>query len=82
LRRAYRDILIGERPDVRLVYLQGSPALIAQRLALRKGHFMPPALLESQFRTLEEPGPDENPITVEIGVPPDDIVRTIMERLK
>jgi gluconokinase len=82
LRRVYRDILIGERPDVRLVYLKGSAALIAERLAARKGHFMPLALLESQFRTLEEPGPDENPITVEIDVPPDDIVRTIMERLK
>ena len=82
LRRAYRDILIGERPDVRLVYLKGSRALIAERLAARKGHFMPPALLESQFRTLEEPGPDENPITVEIGVQPDDVVQTIMERLK
>jgi gluconokinase len=48
----------------------------------RKGHFMPPALLDSQFRTLEEPGPGENPITVEVGGTPDDIVRAIMERLK
>ena len=82
LRKAYRDILIGDRRDVRLVYLKGSRALIAERLRARKGHFMPPALLDSQFRTLEEPGPDENPITVEIGGTPDQIVRAIMERLQ
>jgi gluconokinase len=82
LRRAYRDILIGERPDVRLVYLKGSQALISERMQARKGHFMPPALLDSQFQTLEEPGPDENPITVEIGGAPDEIVRAILERLQ
>jgi carbohydrate kinase (thermoresistant glucokinase family) len=81
LRRAYRDILIGGRPDVRLVYLQGSQALIAERMRARHGHFMPPELLDSQFQTLEEPGPDENPITVEIGGTPDEIVHAITERL-
>ena len=81
LRRAYRDILIGDRKDVRLVYLKGSQALIAGRMKARKGHFMPPALLESQFRTLEEPGPDENPITIDIDAPPDAIVQAIRERL-
>ena len=52
-----------------LVYLRGSKALIAERMQARKGHFMPPALLDSQFATLEEPGPDEHPIVVEIGGP-------------
>jgi gluconokinase len=82
LRRAYRDILIGERKDVRLVYLEGSKALIGERMRAREGHFMPAALLDSQFETLEPPGPDENPITVEIGGTPDEIVHQIMERLK
>jgi carbohydrate kinase (thermoresistant glucokinase family) len=82
LRRAYRDILIGERKDVRLVYLKGSRQLIGERMALRKHHFMPPALLDSQFATLEEPGPDENPITVEIGGTPDEIVAAIRGKLK
>ena len=82
LRRAYRDILIGGRPDVRLIYLKGSRALIAERMAARRDHFMPPALLDSQFRTLEEPGPDENPITVAIGGTPHDIAQAIMEQLK
>jgi gluconokinase len=81
LRRAYRDILIGDRKDVRLVYLKGSQALIAGRMRARKDHFMPPELLDSQFRTLEEPGPDENPITVEIGGTPDEIVAAIRESL-
>ena len=56
LRRAYRDILIGPRKDVRLVYLQGSEALIGERMRARKNHFMPSGLLTSQFATLEEPG--------------------------
>jgi gluconokinase len=82
LRRAYRDVLIGDRSGVRLVYLKGSRNLIADRLGARKGHFMPAALLDSQFSTLEEPGPEENPITVEIGGTPDVIVQTIRERLR
>jgi gluconokinase len=81
LRRAYRDILIDGRNDVRLVYLRGSHALIADRMKARKGHFMPAALLDSQFRTLEEPGPDEHPITVGIDAAPADIVGKIREGL-
>jgi gluconokinase len=81
LRRAYRDVLIGGRPDVRLVYLKGSRELIGERLKERKHHFMPPDLLESQFQTLEEPGPDENAIVVDVGGSPDEIVRVIMEQL-
>jgi gluconokinase len=69
LKRSYRDILIGERPDTVLMYLRGSKALIAERMKARKHHFMPPALLDSQFATLEEPGPDEHPIVVDIGPP-------------
>src|SRR5215468_9156235 len=64
LRRAYRDILIGERQDVALVYLEGDRDLIARRLAARNGHFMPAALLDSQFAALEEPRADEHPIVV------------------
>jgi gluconokinase len=81
LKRAYRDIVIGDRPDVRLVYLKGSRTLIAERMRARHGHFMPPALLDSQFQTLEEPGPDEHPITVEIHGTPDEIVHDILEHL-
>jgi carbohydrate kinase (thermoresistant glucokinase family) len=82
LKRSYRDILTGDRTDVVLVYLQGSKALIAERIASRKGHFMPAALLDSQFATLEEPGPDEHPIVVSIGASPEAIVDAVVDRLR
>jgi carbohydrate kinase (thermoresistant glucokinase family) len=81
LKRRYRDILIGARPDVRLVYLKGEEALIARRIAARHGHFMPAALLHSQFEALEEPGPDEKPIVVSIDARPLDIVARIVAAL-
>ena len=77
LKRAYRDVLIGTRPDVRLVYLKGDHALIAERLGARPGHLMPLALLDSQFATLEEPGPDEHPIVADIGPEAEAIARAI-----
>jgi gluconokinase len=82
LKRAYREILVHGRNDVRIVYLKGSRDLIASRLKLRKGHFMPPALLESQFNTLEEPGPSENPIVVDIDASVDAIVDYTVDGLK
>jgi gluconokinase len=85
LKRSYRDILIGGRPDTILMYLQGSQALIAARMKARKGHFMPPALLDSQFATLEAPGPDECPIVVDINRSAEvivaDAIRQLQERL-
>jgi gluconokinase len=82
LKRAYRDILIGDRPDTVLVYLRGSKALIAERMKARKDHFMPPALLDSQFATLEEPGPDENPIVVDIGGAAESVTRETIRQLE
>jgi gluconokinase len=82
LKRSYRDVLVGERRDVRLVYLKGDEALIARRITTRHGHFMPATLLHSQFETLEEPAADENPITVSIGARPDEIVARILAQLK
>jgi carbohydrate kinase (thermoresistant glucokinase family) len=81
LKRRYRDVLIGERRDVRLVYLKGEEALIARRITARHGHFMPAALLHSQFEALEEPGPDENPIVVSIDARPAQIVSRIVAEL-
>ena len=81
LKRAYRDILIGDRRDVRLVFLKGDRDLIARRIAARADHFMPPALLDSQFESLEEPQPDERPIVVSIVPHPRDIVENIIEKL-
>jgi carbohydrate kinase (thermoresistant glucokinase family) len=81
LKRRYRDLLVGDRADVRLVYLKGDAMLIARRLAARDDHFMPPSLLRSQFDALEEPGPDENPVTVSIEPPPREIVARIVAGL-
>jgi gluconokinase len=82
LKRAYRDILIGPRTDVVLVYLQGSHDLIAKRMAERHGHFMPTGLLDSQFATLQEPDESERPIVVSIAPAPDAIVDAIIEKLR
>ncbi|QOZ30055.1 gluconokinase [Bradyrhizobium sp. CCBAU 51753] len=82
LKRSYRDILVHGRRDVRIVFLDGTQELIASRLIVRKGHFMPPGLLASQFKTLEPPTPDEHPITVAIDRTVDLIVEDIVNQLK
>jgi ribose 5-phosphate isomerase A len=81
LKRSYRQIIIGDRPEVRLIYLRGSRDLIAQRLAGRSGHFMPASLLQSQIDTLEEPGPDEDPLTVDVKAPASQIAEEIIRLL-
>ena len=70
------------RDDVSIVFLDGTEALIAGRLAARRGHFMPPGLLASQFKTLETPTADEHAITVSIDAPVDAIVDDIIRQLK
>jgi carbohydrate kinase (thermoresistant glucokinase family) len=82
LKRSYRDIIIGDRSDVTLVYLKGSHDLIRRRMAARHEHFMPVALLDSQFATLQEPTPDEHPITVDVGGRPADIAIEIVRQLE
>jgi gluconokinase len=82
LKRAYREILLHGRSDVRIVFLDGSEALIASRLAERKGHFMPPGLLASQFQTLEPPAPNERPIIVSIDATIETIVDAIIRQIK
>lgn len=81
LKRTYRDALRDGHDDVCFVYLDGSKELIAARLARRKDHFMPSSLLDSQFATLEPPGPDEGPITVSIDQEPAGIVADAMRNL-
>jgi gluconokinase len=82
LKRAYREILVHERNDVRIVFLNGTQDLIAERLAARKGHFMPPGLLTSQFRTLEPPQLNERPIIVSIDASVEAIVDDIVRQMK
>jgi gluconokinase len=80
LRRAYRDQLREGRPQVRLVFLEGSRELITRRLAARHGHFMRVEMLDSQFAALEPPQPDEDVTEVSIDATPEQIVEEILLR--
>lgn len=81
LKRSYRDLLrsVGDA-DVQFVFLAGSRPLIAERMANRRGHFMPPSLVESQFSILEEPAPDERAWVCDVRQPPDAIVADVVAR--
>ncbi len=80
LKRSYRDVLRGGAPDVRFVFLRGDRALIASRLAGRRGHFMSASLLDSQLATLEPPSPDEDPWVCDITQSPQEIVAFLVTR--
>jgi len=81
LKRIYRDLLRSVAvADVRFVYLAGSRELLAERLANRRGHFMPASLLESQLAILEEPSPDEHAWVCDIRKAPDAIVADLVRR--
>lgn len=75
LRERYRQVLMEGLPSVGLVYLRGEPALIAQRMKERSGHFMPPSLLESQLNTLEPP---REGLTLEIDQSVEAMVAQVM----
>lgn len=81
LKQSYRRVLCAGGRDVRLVYLKGDRELIARRTAMRHGHFMPPALLDSQFAALEEPTDDEQAIVVSIDARPPQVVESILAKL-
>jgi gluconokinase/6-phosphogluconolactonase len=79
LKRRYRQVLTDGRPFVRIVYLQGDRDIIRERIEARKHAYFPPALLDSQFATLEPPGPDEHPIVVDVSRPLEAQVESIIE---
>lgn len=81
LKRAYRQVIVGDRPEVRLVYLRGGRDLIARHLAGRQGHFMPASLLQSQIDTLEEPGTDEDPLVVDVGSSAAEVAQEVIRLL-
>jgi len=81
LKKTYRDCL-QVSADVRFVYLRGGYELIANQLRHRRGHFMNPALLQSQFADLEEPRPTEGAIVIELGRSPNELVGEIKSRLR
>ncbi len=73
LRRAYRDAIAAEAPEVSFVILSGSPELLAARIGARVGHFMPAALLASQLAALEPLEADESGFTVDIDAAPGEV---------
>jgi len=81
LKRAYRDRL-RVSDDVTFVFLRGDYALIAEQLRHRRGHFMNPELLRSQFADLEQPEPDEDVLTTELGRTPQELVEDIKTKLR
>jgi len=80
LKRAYRERL-RRSDDVKFVFLRGDCALIEKQLRQRRGHFMNPELLRSQFADLEEPKPDEDVVTIELGRTPQEVVEEINGKL-
>lgn len=80
LKRSYRHLLRAEAGDLRFVFLRGSRELLAARLASRRGHFMPPSLLDSQLATLQEPSPDEGAWVCDIRESPQDLVAALVAR--
>lgn len=81
LKRAYREQL-RVSAEVKFVFLRGDYALVEKQLRRRRGHFMDPALLRSQFADLKEPGPDENALTIELGRTPEELVEEIKAKLR
>lgn len=78
LRARYRETLAAAG-GVCFVWLKGARALVADRLAARRGHFMPPALLDSQFAALETP---HDAVVLDIALPPDEIARRAAAELR
>ncbi len=78
LRQRYRDVLIGDRRGVALVYLKGAEELIRQRLEARHDHYMPVDLLASQLAALEEPA---DGLTIDIRPKPQSIADLVVARL-
>jgi gluconokinase len=80
LKRAYRERLCVNE-EVQIVFLRASRARVSEHLQQRRGHFMPAALLGSQFTDLEEPQPDEHVLTVDVEGSPHDVTSLIKTKL-
>ncbi|MFE9453245.1 gluconokinase [Streptomyces sp. NPDC006739] len=81
LKRSYRDRLRAAAPGVVFVHLTGDRALIEGRMSHRQGHFMPTALLDSQFATLQPLEPGEAGVAVDVGGGPEEIAERAVEAL-
>jgi gluconokinase len=81
LKRAYRDVLSHDRPEVRVAYLDGDRELIGRRLVARHGHFFTASMLDSQLADLQPPQPDEDVLTVPVDGTPPEVVQAIIDGL-
>jgi carbohydrate kinase (thermoresistant glucokinase family) len=82
LKRSYRDQLRRAAPDLKVVYLSGSAALLSQRLQARAGHYMPLSLLPSQLQTLEPPAADEQALSLPITESTSTLVDLVLHHLE
>lgn len=83
LRRVYRERLSAAAGEaIAFVHMAGTKDLIAERMKSRSGHFMPPALIDSQFATLEPLAPDENGVTLSIETAPEALIEDALKALK
>ncbi|MBB5930470.1 gluconokinase [Streptomyces echinatus] len=81
LKRAYRDRLRAVAPGIVFLHLSGDRQLIEERMSRRQGHFMPTALLDSQFATLQPLQPDEAGVAVDVGGGPQEITERAVRAL-
>ena len=81
LKRKYRDMLRGGRPEVRIVFLEGSREVISRRMVARHGHYMHANMVDSQFADLEPPAADEQALIVSVEATPPEIVAKIVDDL-
>ena len=79
LKRRYRDLFRAADPHLVFVHLVGDRDLIASRMHARAGHYMPPSLLDSQFRDLEPLEPDEIGICLDIRKEPAKLVEELLQ---
>ena len=80
LKRKYRDLLRVADPDLRFIHLAGERELLAERLLHRRGHFMPPTMLDSQLDILEAPSPEEHAWVCDVAESPETIVSALVSR--
>lgn len=83
LKRIYRDrIRDRAQAPVTFLHLSGPKTLIASRMGQRTGHFMPTALLDSQFAALEQPAPDEAAASIDIDQPTDSVIAAMVAAIE
>jgi carbohydrate kinase (thermoresistant glucokinase family) len=82
LKRSYRDLLRTGAPALRFVHLTADPALLAERMRRRSGHYMPASLLQSQLDILEPPQADEAAITLDVAATPEQVLAAVRRQLE